>query len=233
MFLGQYFAHVSPSARTPWDFFRAEDYPYLAAGENLAIDFLTAQEAHTALMNSPTHRANILNSAYTEIGVAVGQSTFQGRTSIVLTQYFGRPRGAKPVSRAAPAAAPAKEPSVPQGNSPQVAKSVEQPGQKTVPVATNVLGTESDRAAHETRIGMMDVVRQAPLSAWTKALLIAVSALFLLPFLFVVLRTGESMKLVFRVVLLLAVFGGVIAFGIPEGRVDRITPSAVSAVFGE
>ena len=104
MFADQYFAHFSPLNRSPWDFFRAQEYRYLAAGENLAMNFVSAQDAHVAFMQSATHRANILNSAFTEIGVAVRQGEFQKRPTIFIAQYFGRPRGAVRAALSAPRA---------------------------------------------------------------------------------------------------------------------------------
>ena len=92
MLVQQYFAHLSPDQRTPWDFLRARNYSYLAAGENLATDYPTALDAHAGWMNSPTHRANILNPAYTEIGIAVVQGELLGHPSILAIQYFGKPR---------------------------------------------------------------------------------------------------------------------------------------------
>ncbi|MFH0890598.1 MAG: CAP domain-containing protein [Candidatus Liptonbacteria bacterium] len=92
MFAKQYFAHVSPENKTPWDFLKAKNYTYTLAGENLAIDYPTAIEAHTGLMSSPTHRANILNPLYTEVGVAVIQGALKGQPSILVVEYFGRPK---------------------------------------------------------------------------------------------------------------------------------------------
>jgi hypothetical protein len=96
MFARQYFAHVTPDNKQPWEFLRAENYVYLAAGENLAIDFLNPESAHTALMNSPSHRENILNSLYSEVGVSVIPGTFQDHQSIIVVQFFGKPKSLPP-----------------------------------------------------------------------------------------------------------------------------------------
>ena len=92
MLNNNYFAHVSPENKTPWDFIKSAGYKYLAAGENLAVDFVTAEDVNKGLMNSPTHRANILNKLYSEIGVAVGYGILDGRDTILVAQYFGSPR---------------------------------------------------------------------------------------------------------------------------------------------
>lgn len=87
----QYFAHDTPDGKAPWIFLENERYDYRAAGENLALDFENADSEHAALMASPTHRANILNSTYTEVGIAVEQGTFRGRSTILVVQFFGTP----------------------------------------------------------------------------------------------------------------------------------------------
>lgn len=92
MFEKNYFAHISPEKKTPWDFFKEGQYRYTAAGENLAIDFLTPGDANKAFMESPTHKANILNKLYKEVGAAVVEGTFDGRPTIIIAQYFGTPR---------------------------------------------------------------------------------------------------------------------------------------------
>jgi len=91
MFEFQYFDHDSPSGSTPWDFIRSAGYNYIYAGENLAIDFVTANGAHRALMESALHRENILNSNYTEIGIAAIEGMFDGNKSIIIVEEFGAP----------------------------------------------------------------------------------------------------------------------------------------------
>ena len=96
MFAKQYFAHVTPDNKQPWDFLRAENYPFFAAGENLAIDFTNPEMAHTALMNSPTHRENILNPIYNEIGVSVIPGTFKDHQRIIVVQFFAKQKPLPP-----------------------------------------------------------------------------------------------------------------------------------------
>ena len=91
MFEFQYFDHNSPSGSTPWDFIRSTGYDYRYAGENLAIDFVTATSAHRALMESSSHRENILNSKYTEIGIVAIEGIFNGNKSIIIVEEFGSP----------------------------------------------------------------------------------------------------------------------------------------------
>jgi uncharacterized protein YkwD len=86
-----YFSHYTPEGKPPWSFFEKAGYRYVYAGENLAIDFSSAEEMHRAWMSSTTHRANILHPQYTEIGIAVVSGEFQGRTTTIAVQHFGTP----------------------------------------------------------------------------------------------------------------------------------------------
>jgi hypothetical protein len=86
-----YFAHETPDGKTPWDFIIAQKYNYLAAGENLAIDFVQAEDVNDAWMHSPGHRANILNKNFEEIGVGISNGLFQGHRATFVVQMFGTP----------------------------------------------------------------------------------------------------------------------------------------------
>lgn len=91
MFAENYWAHNSPSGKTPWDFFRAAHYQYSVAGENLAKDFYDTDSMMRAWMNSPTHRANIVNPKYQEIGIGVVNGVLRGVKTTLVVQHFGTP----------------------------------------------------------------------------------------------------------------------------------------------
>jgi hypothetical protein len=84
-----YFAHTSPSGKNPWTWFAEEGYDYKYAGENLAINFTSAEDQQKAWMKSLTHRKNILNVDYQEIGVAFGAGEIDGKMSLITVQEFG------------------------------------------------------------------------------------------------------------------------------------------------
>lgn len=65
-----YFSHTSPTYGSPFDMMKSYGVRYSYAGENLA-GASTVQSAHTNLMNSSGHRANILNTNYTKVGIGV------------------------------------------------------------------------------------------------------------------------------------------------------------------
>lgn len=64
-----YFSHTSPTYGSAFDMLKAADYSYRTAGENIAKGQKTAEAVMNGWMNSPGHRANILDSGYTKIGV--------------------------------------------------------------------------------------------------------------------------------------------------------------------
>lgn len=102
MMEGQYFAHTSPAGATPWSFILNSGYRYSLAGENLAVHFTSAEDLQEGWLASPTHRANIVNPRYTEIGVGVVFGEFEGVASTLVAQHFGEPLA----EVAAPAPAP-------------------------------------------------------------------------------------------------------------------------------
>ncbi len=86
-----YFAHVSPEGISPWHWFDVAGYPYLYAGENLAVNFTESQDVSNGWMNSPTHRANILSGNFTQIGIQTAEGIYQGRETTFVVQEFGSP----------------------------------------------------------------------------------------------------------------------------------------------
>lgn len=91
MFSNNYWAHNSPTGKTPWDFFKAVNYRYSVAGENLARDFYDTESLMKGWMDSPTHKANIINSKYQEIGIGVVNGTLGGIKTTLVVQHFGTP----------------------------------------------------------------------------------------------------------------------------------------------
>jgi len=89
MFDSDYWAHNSPSGKTPWSFISTAGYKYVFAGENLARDFNDAGSVVNAWMDSPSHRSNLLDKNFKEIGVAVVNGKFSGRESTLVVQMFG------------------------------------------------------------------------------------------------------------------------------------------------
>jgi len=92
MFENQYFAHVSPTGASAETVASSVGYTHLALGENLAEGIFNGNAGVVAAwMNSPGHRANILNTHYDQIGVAVREGTLQGKDVWIAVQVFGKP----------------------------------------------------------------------------------------------------------------------------------------------
>lgn len=92
MFRQQYFEHESPDGKSPADVIKATGYQFIVVGENLALgNYKNDAVLVEAWMNSPGHRANILDVKFYEIGVAVAKGSFQGNEVWMAVQEFGSP----------------------------------------------------------------------------------------------------------------------------------------------
>jgi uncharacterized protein YkwD len=84
MFARSYFAHDSPEGDTPFDRMHDANVRFLIAGENLALA-PTVSLAHTGLMNSPGHRANILRPQFGRVGIGIMDGGMHG---LMVSQEF-------------------------------------------------------------------------------------------------------------------------------------------------
>jgi uncharacterized protein YkwD len=84
MFARGYFAHDTPEGRDPFDRMREAGVRFGAAGENLALA-PTVQVAHTGLMKSPGHRANILHKDFGRLGIGIMDGGIRG---LMVSQEF-------------------------------------------------------------------------------------------------------------------------------------------------
>ncbi len=91
MFEEDYWAHFSPSGKDPWGFINGAGYKFTYAGENLAKSFYESDEVVKAWMASRTHKENILNKHYQNIGIAVLEGTLKGEKTTLVVQEFGSP----------------------------------------------------------------------------------------------------------------------------------------------
>lgn len=97
-----YFAHWSPDGVSPWHWFEVAGYSYKHAGENLAVHFTDSDAVVDAWLKSPTHRENIMDEKFTEIGIGTAKGRYQDYDTVFVVQMFGSP--------AAAATEPAQEP---------------------------------------------------------------------------------------------------------------------------
>ena len=167
MVKNDYFAHTSPAGLSPWYWFENVGYNFTSAGENLAVNFADSSDVTAAWLNSPEHRANILNSAYTEIGMATAQGTYNGEPAVYVVELFGAPAAA-----VAPSLSPV---ATAQAAAPPVAAATAKPVVKTPPVivpTNDSAAVAIQGAATQTAPATTPVV-PAPVSASASAVLSA------------------------------------------------------------
>ncbi len=115
-----YWSHNTPDGQAPWTFIVATGYSYQTAGENLAYGFATSTETITGWMNSPGHRANILNGTYQEVGFGIANTpNYQssGPQTVVVAMY-AQPVPTAPAPPPAPVASPVVSPTPTQAPTP-------------------------------------------------------------------------------------------------------------------
>lgn len=99
MMARDYWAHVSPIGTQPWFFISQAGYGYRYAGENLARDFNDSAAVVQAWIDSPSHRENLFNPKYQDIGVAVVDGTLTGHETTLVVQMFGTKLTAQPTPK--------------------------------------------------------------------------------------------------------------------------------------
>lgn len=91
MLAKQYWAHDSPDGTKPWQWLADVGYNYSEAGENLALNFYTAEATMTAWLNSTEHRDNILEPGYTDVGFAVASGTLNDKSATIVVALYAHP----------------------------------------------------------------------------------------------------------------------------------------------
>jgi len=81
-----YFAHQSPTLGSAADMLKNAGVSFTACAENIAR-YGSVEKAHEGLMSSAGHRANILNSAMTKIGIGIARDK---NGNFYVTQIFTR-----------------------------------------------------------------------------------------------------------------------------------------------
>lgn len=100
-----YWSHNTPDGKEPWVFFQQAGYAYSKAGENLAYGFTTSADTISGWMNSATHKANMLDSGFTEVGFGfTNSSNYQGGQETVVVAEYGHPQTLAATASTPPAA---------------------------------------------------------------------------------------------------------------------------------
>ena len=85
-----YWSHQTPDQQEPWAFITATGYTFQKAGENLAYGFNNNGQVVAGWMNSPTHKMNMLDKAFDEVGFGVANATNftnNGKSTVVVAMY--------------------------------------------------------------------------------------------------------------------------------------------------
>jgi uncharacterized protein YkwD len=89
MAMKSYFSHTSPEGINPWHWFYEADYKPRLAGENLGLTYSKTSKLVNAWMNSETHKRNLLNNDFEDIGIGVAKGLYKGREVYFTVQLFG------------------------------------------------------------------------------------------------------------------------------------------------
>ena len=92
MIENNYWSHNSPTGVSPWKWLTDIGYEYRVAGENLAKNYPNAASTVDAWMESPSHRQNILNKEYSEVGFAVTEGSINEQDTTLVVAYYGAPQ---------------------------------------------------------------------------------------------------------------------------------------------
>lgn len=76
-----YFSHTDDTGQLSWHLMTEAGYKIETVGENLAKDYTDDTKAMIDLMNSPTHKANLTDPRFSEVGI--------GRCGHYIVQHFG------------------------------------------------------------------------------------------------------------------------------------------------
>ncbi|MFA6135982.1 MAG: CAP domain-containing protein [Candidatus Paceibacterota bacterium] len=203
-----YFAHTSPDNKTPFDFIRETGYNYYAAGENLALDFVSVQDVQNALMESSSHRANILNKLYTDIGVAVVSGVYQNHSATFVVEYFGMPLKNK--------TQPSKTTTTSTKNLPKLPVSLPQ-------ASTTVLGEQDSTKTPAVENGPQ--ISNSTFGITARYFSFGLIFLLIVSFVLSMLRKGKiTPVLITRTLMLLIIFGYIGFYGIAKANFSTITP---------
>lgn len=141
-----YWSHVTPTGEQPWFFINNAGYTYTKAGENLAYGFATSNDTVIGWMNSPTHKANLLDEVFTEVGFGFANSqdfNNDGNQTVVVAMY-GQPKALNSVAannkvngQSSTQSSIAQKPATPSDSIAQSTMDKTQPQTKTSPSATS------------------------------------------------------------------------------------------------
>ncbi len=182
MFEENYWAHNSPSGKSPWVWFQQAGYSYVYAGENLAKDFGSTGSLMSAWMASPTHRDNIVSAKFSEIGVAVVPGSLQGQDTVLVVQLLGASQGGAVSREATTTTTPPTPATVAEVKGQTVGELAPTPQPTHVPAPTlepSVAPAQSPVPAETPRFNQFNLARSLNLATTAIFILVLILDLFL------------------------------------------------------
>jgi len=177
-----YFAHTSPNGITPWHWLSKVDYNFLYAGENLAIDFTESANVENAWINSPKHKENIMNSHFTEIGIATVDGFFEGKNTTFVVEFFGTPSKILTPEEIIPVKKIAVEntnkivkPSVAGATTENIPKEniIPEPKVKVIEETDKLITVKNENATEEQTPTIVENQNNKPMSTWYERFIIS------------------------------------------------------------
>ncbi|HSX44784.1 MAG TPA: CAP domain-containing protein [Candidatus Saccharimonadales bacterium] len=204
-----YWSHNTPDGQEPWVFIQNAGYQYTKAGENLAYGFTTSDDTITGWMNSPSHKANLLDTAFKDVGfgIANGNNFNNSGPETVVVAMYGQPKvlgentapASNPTSQSstshaaasAPSTSPAPKTTSPSTSSNKSTSDVAKPKNTNLPKTTDLTANTEPASQQITRI-----------QTWTQGrlpwLVLAASSLGGMAALVLLLRHGLGLKRLLR-----------------------------------
>jgi hypothetical protein len=202
MFAKDYWAHVSPTGTQPWFFITNNGYSYRYAGENLARDFSDPNSVVQAWLNSPSHRDNLLNDRYQDIGVAVVDGKLEGRDTTLVVQMFGTQLASVPAVDQDSASIVVHA----QGNA-SVTPVPSTPAAQNVPVSGSYLASTDQPVSGSSPVSPFEITKYVSLGLLIVLVLVLLTDVILVERRKVVRWTSKSFAhLIFIAILLIAAF---------------------------
>lgn len=188
MIARNYWSHNTPEGQEPWIFINDTGYKYQKAGENLAYGFGTSDDTVTGWMNSPTHRENLLDNQFSDVGFgfANGQNFNNSGPETVVVAMYGKPQVLAASNQVSQEATPTPEPSpAPLVNQTKPSTNQATESQKSTatlsvkPVTTDAPIYSEPATQHVARIQTL-TRGKAPWTLFAVGLLSGLSVMFLL-----------------------------------------------------
>lgn len=180
-----YWSHYTPDGDPPWVWVTNEGYAYEKLGQNLATGFSDEQTTIDGWMASPEHRANMLDTAFTDVGFGYANdpnyTAAGGGPMTIVVAFYGEPQV---LAAATPAQPPAAQPAATQPAPPAstptptpAAKPAQPAKTSSQPAATNTSDKSAAPPVKTTRVQVALAGSKVPAEASGATIFVAILVL--------------------------------------------------------